>query len=61
LIHGVGGEFWVLCSEDGTCPENWKSLISIDTKDDFGGCPQPPAEEVPDAPKDKTMVEKTDI
>jgi len=60
LIHGVGGEFWVLCSEDGTCPENWKSLISIDTKDDFGGCPPPPAEEAADdAAKDKTMEEKT--
>jgi len=35
-------------------------LISIDTKDDFGGCPPPPAEEAADdAAKDKTMEEKT--
>jgi len=59
MVKGSVNEWWVVCSEDGTCPADWQTAISTATKDDFPGCPPPPtAEEQQAETKEGVMAEK---
>jgi len=44
MVKGSVSEFWLICSEDGSCPADWQTAITAVTKDDFSGCPAAPAD-----------------